>query len=195
MKKDGKSKEIKAIDTVWDGNLFRSRLEARWAVFFKTLGIKYEYEPEGFELGDGLRYLPDFRLPEHKCWIEIKGCEPSEKDLLKIKKLNFMTEEDVHIFIGDPYCNTTWMTQSYIVMNFSDEEMKDFMSDPIEYGSFHGKNKACCQRGCTGLMQSAGYGTSEACGFNWGKYTDHPELIHEAYAKARQARFEHRESG
>jgi len=40
--------EIKAIETVYNGYKFRSRLEARWAVFFDALGIEYEYEKEGF---------------------------------------------------------------------------------------------------------------------------------------------------
>lgn len=63
---------IRAIDTVYNGYRFRSRLEARWAVFFDTLGVPYHYEPEGFDLGDGIRYLPDFWLPEQNCWVEIK---------------------------------------------------------------------------------------------------------------------------
>lgn len=54
---------IKAIDTLYRGNYFRSRLEARWAVFFDAVGIKYEYEPNGFS-HSGECYLPDFYLPE-----------------------------------------------------------------------------------------------------------------------------------
>jgi len=78
--------EIKAIETVYKGYRFRSRIEARWAVFFDTLGIKYEYEKEGYDL-DGLWYLPDFWLPELKCWIEIKGEEPTIEECMKCKKL------------------------------------------------------------------------------------------------------------
>lgn len=62
------------IQTRAYGCLFRSRLEARWAVFFTTLGIRWEYEPEGFDL-DGERYLPDFRVwtPQGgPIWYEIK---------------------------------------------------------------------------------------------------------------------------
>ena len=66
---------MKAIETIYNGYRFRSRLEARWAVFFDEMGIKYEYEPEGFELSDGTRYLPDFYLPELKCYVEIKHSE------------------------------------------------------------------------------------------------------------------------
>lgn len=58
------SQLIRAIETRYQGYRFRSRLEARWAVFFDALGIRWEYEPEGFELGNGQRYLPDFHLPK-----------------------------------------------------------------------------------------------------------------------------------
>lgn len=66
---------IYAIETQYQGYRFRSRLEARWAVFFDALGVKYEYEPEGFDLGDLGLYLPDFFLPEVDggYWIEVKG--------------------------------------------------------------------------------------------------------------------------
>ncbi len=47
------TKPLKAIDTEYNGYRFRSRLEARWAVFFDTLGMPYMYEPEGFDL-DGV---------------------------------------------------------------------------------------------------------------------------------------------
>lgn len=63
---------IKPIETVYNGYRFRSRLEARWAVFFDAVSIKYEYELEGFELGDGVRYLPDFWLPEFNFHVEVK---------------------------------------------------------------------------------------------------------------------------
>lgn len=71
---------LKAIETEYNGYRFRSRLEARWAVFFDTLEIEYQYEPEGFELKDGSRYLPDFYLPKvlkgSGCWVEIKPLTP-----------------------------------------------------------------------------------------------------------------------
>lgn len=41
---------IKAIKTEYKGYRFRSRLEARWAVFFDALGVRWEYEKEGYEL-------------------------------------------------------------------------------------------------------------------------------------------------
>ena len=62
---------IPPIETVYNGLRFRSRLEARWAVFFDAANIKYEYEPDGFEF-NGEKYLPDFYLPEHEAYIEVK---------------------------------------------------------------------------------------------------------------------------
>jgi hypothetical protein len=40
------------------------RLEARWAVFFDALGIRYEYEKE-FDLAC-THYLPDFWLLDYQ---------------------------------------------------------------------------------------------------------------------------------
>ena len=64
--------QINAIETVYNGYRFRSRLEARWAVFFDAMGIEYQYEPQGFSLKDGTRYLPDFYLPESDTHVEVK---------------------------------------------------------------------------------------------------------------------------
>ena len=62
---------IKAIETVYAGRRFRSRLEARWAVFFDALDIRWQYEAEGYVI-DGEPYLPDFYLPDLGYTIEIK---------------------------------------------------------------------------------------------------------------------------
>lgn len=65
---------IKAIETHYQGYRFRSRLEARWAVFFDALGIEWEYEKEGYQLWTGW-YLPDFWLPQFRFYAEIKPKE------------------------------------------------------------------------------------------------------------------------
>jgi len=62
---------ITPIETQYRGYRFRSRLEARWAVYFDAVGIKWEYEPQGFDLG-GEWYLPDFWLPQVQMWAEVK---------------------------------------------------------------------------------------------------------------------------
>lgn len=64
------------IQTRYRGHHFRSRLEARYAVFLDALGVRWQYEPEGFQLPSG-PYLPDFFLPEINggTWLEIKPYE------------------------------------------------------------------------------------------------------------------------
>lgn len=69
----GRQRPLKAIETRVYGCRFRSRLEARWAVFLTEAGFRWEYEPEGVELDAG-RYLPDFRVTKGSVsiWLEIK---------------------------------------------------------------------------------------------------------------------------
>lgn len=71
---------MEAIQTRYRKCLFRSRLEARWAVFFDSLRLPWEYEKEGFKLSDGSWYLPDFWLPTLECFFEVKGQAPTEAE-------------------------------------------------------------------------------------------------------------------
>ena len=87
--------ELKAIDTEYKGYRFRSRLEARWAVFFDTLQIKYEYEPEGFQVGEEQAYLPDFFLPDLSTYVEIKPSNTFEFSTDDEKEEFSMTGDDV----------------------------------------------------------------------------------------------------
>ncbi len=70
---------MKAIETEYKGYRFRSRLEARWAVFFDACKVRWEYEPEGFMLDNGQYYLPDFLLhgvdgrAGGDLYVEVKG--------------------------------------------------------------------------------------------------------------------------
>ena len=102
---------IKAIQTRYAGYRFRSRLEARWAVFFEALGIKWEHEPEGFELSCGVRYLPDFKVLSPKGyvgWYEIK--QSNEADDGKLEKFSHEygnlegvnKSNEFHVLCGDP---------------------------------------------------------------------------------------------
>jgi hypothetical protein len=54
---------------------FRSQQEARWAVFFDYLKIKWEYKPEWDEVDIGigrLNYRPDFFLADQEMRVEVK---------------------------------------------------------------------------------------------------------------------------
>lgn len=98
---------IKAVETVYKGYLFRSRLEARWAVFFDALGIQWEYEPEGLVLSDGSSYLPDFYLISFNCYFEVKraGIKETEEGKRAVHKISDGVDTDTWaglIAFGDP---------------------------------------------------------------------------------------------
>lgn len=65
---------IAAIPTTYAGVTFRSRTEARWAVFFDQLDIPWDYEPEGYQLKAGW-YAPDFWLPSHEMFFELRKAQ------------------------------------------------------------------------------------------------------------------------
>ena len=99
---------IKALNTYYNGFYFRSRLEARWAVFFDACNVKWEYEQQGYDLGDGVWYLPDFLLHDvtfnhasysrgNDLYVEVKG-NMTESDANKILKF---AEEKPILVVGD----------------------------------------------------------------------------------------------
>ncbi len=92
---------IKAIETAYKGYRFRSRLEARWAVFFDALKIKWQYELEGFAL-DGIYYLPDFFLPEYQMYCEIKPAGLSDEEIAKVNALAMQSGHPCLILIDAP---------------------------------------------------------------------------------------------
>jgi hypothetical protein len=78
---------IKAIETVYAGHRFRSRLEARWAVVLDALGIEWRYEEEGYDLGELGWYLPDFWLPKLNTYLEVKANAPTSEERSKLRRL------------------------------------------------------------------------------------------------------------
>lgn len=74
---------VRSLPTYYNGTVFRSRLEARWAIIFDEMGIAWEYEAEaisvlryfgtGIHLDEYFGYLPDFYLPEVDAFVEVKG--------------------------------------------------------------------------------------------------------------------------
>lgn len=106
---------IKAIETLYKGCRFRSRLEARWAVFLDVLGLEWEYEKEGFDL-DGDWYLPDFWIPYREglagwgWWVEIKPDRPDERELGLFSALCRATGHKGYLLEGQPWwgLNKVW---------------------------------------------------------------------------------------
>lgn len=91
---------INAIPTQYGDRLFRSRLEARWAVFFDALEIRWDYEPQTFTDGS-LWYVPDFWVTGLSCFIEVKPTLPTKEEMLKAD-LVVAAGADIFFAVGAP---------------------------------------------------------------------------------------------
>lgn len=188
---------IKAIETVYNGYRFRSRLEARWAIFFDAVGAKWEYEPEGFDIPtkNGIvKYLPDFRISNYhgrgadkngQLYVEVKGGKMSEEDAEKVDEFSRfhpilvvgnIPKEDWKDDIGNRCWDEFTVSKKHFVYEFNFATMD---------GDYFGAFLAASDKGGITLM---GADTSYFYGYDEYKTA-------EAYNLARQARFEHGERG
>ncbi len=191
--------EIKPIETIYNGYRFRSRLEARWAVFFDELGVQYEYEPEGFVLSDGTKYLPDFWLTDLHYWVEVKG-NMTEEDKHKIEQFRYDHAKETE---GDVKAWRDGML--WVVGNIPTKSQLSSYGFPYNYewGDYVWSIDAdrpyipcvCPVCGKPGI-EFDGRGArvcADCCNYDKG-YTGTDEKVLKAYDAARQARFEHGET-
>jgi len=182
--------QIKAIETQYKGYRFRSRLEARWAVFFDAIGIKWEYEKEEFELSNGRRYLPDFYLEDWELWCEIKPGKKSmsTEDTFKIQDFVINKRETLLLIEGSP-----WVGEYGLTLYPPDSDQ----NGPWVTGEF------CLCRDCNGislLFGGEGYYYGEVPmgthhgghGDGWG-IVESDQLL-KAFQSARSVRFEYGET-
>lgn len=102
----------RVLPTRYDGVLYRSRQEARYALFFSKLGLPFRYETEGWRVKGGTCYLPDFYFPTQEdevertkkgmreCYLEIKPNEPTLEEALKAEWLAQASGIPVYVFYG-----------------------------------------------------------------------------------------------
>lgn len=198
MKKITEKRTIKAIETIYNGYKFRSRLEARWAVFFDSLGVQWEYEKEGYRFSDGTQYLPDFWLPGLKYWIEIKGQYPTEVEINKINRLHTGTGRDSFILYG----NIPSSREIYEYISDDYFQMREVIEGMLpqygcigamqEYGLMHFVWSCCRYHDDNLALRSDDFGGGWCCKGYGAARVDDPRLI-AAYTAARQVRFEHGE--
>ena len=96
------AQSFQPIETVWRGYRCRSRLEARWLVFFDALDIRVRYEQEGYQLSTGEWYLPDLYLPDVGWYAEIKPESPQGADFDKAYRLAQDSRKAVMLLNGPP---------------------------------------------------------------------------------------------
>jgi hypothetical protein len=102
---------MKPLPTYYDGVTFRSRTEARWAVFFNKIGWEWKYEDQGFELDGGGSYLPDFsiKLPNmNEWWVEVKpdNFDKFDNDAYMdvLQRFTSQSGKDLILLDGNPDC-------------------------------------------------------------------------------------------
>ena len=181
---------VKAIETRYKGYRFRSRLEARWAVFFDALEIEWEYEPEGYDLGEGGWYLPDFWLPQVGMWAEVKGGPFTAPEREKLKALVKLTGHSGLMLDGIPSTGNYW---GYELEDESAESIDDAVGlcDWV-FQTLHRywetESRFYC---CTGAWPEE---RLTLCGHDPGCLCEDCDPFG-AVAAARSARFEHGEHG
>lgn len=92
---------MKPIPTTYEGVKYRSRVEARWAVFFAEMEWTATYEQEGFDL-NGVWYLPDFWLKDFGIFVEIKSESPTAEEITKCELLATASGKRVWLLAGSP---------------------------------------------------------------------------------------------
>jgi hypothetical protein len=143
---------IKSTPTKYKGHAFRSRLEARWAVYFDAIGIEWWYEMEGYQLPSGW-YLPDFWLPQVEMFAEVKPVAFNETELKKVIELVAGTKHGCLLLDGvpakRPYLYRSGIGSFYVEgvnssreIYFDDCVLSMYKDYPINEGRFYS---------CTGI--------------------------------------------
>lgn len=171
---------MKAIETVYDGYKFRSRLEARWAVFFNALNIKYDYEIQGYALDGAGYYLPDFWLPQVSMWAEAKAGSFTMAEASKCEALAKQSGYACLMLEGPPAYRNYWAFECGYGFEREPEQDDYVLYEGHRYWETEGR-----------FFGSTGAAPFEVLDLTqW--FAD--SIGETAVLKARQARFEHGES-
>ena len=181
---------IPAIETRYKGYRMRSRLEARWAVVFDAMGLKWTYEPQGFLLSTG-PYLPDFYFEDWGVYVEIKPrgflCQAAD-----IAKAFNEQVGAILLICGSP--GTSQDYQSWLLCYHSGRRPHVL---PLQGFCMFEEGKA--QLECDGMDVDTYYTFSDGArildDILFFPHEPDRELIDEAMNAGRSARFEHGEHG
>ncbi len=86
----------------YKGVKYDYRVQARWAVFFDTLGVDAAYKPEGFDGGRGVFFEPDFFIPDWNLYLEARDGPPRKDERDMCRRLSEVSGFDVlMVFLED----------------------------------------------------------------------------------------------
>lgn len=189
----------RAIETNYKGYKFRSRIEARWAVFFDELRIDFEYEPQGFDLDDLGYYLPAFYLPKVRggLWVEIRSAKPTEREIDRLRAVVCLTGKLATFRVGEPMKNAQvanggfhsqsdlneYCNQAAVIFSDGLDTHHLFCLCPscLKVGfEYCGKGDRVCTGDCSANKKTA---------VSYNETAGHPLIVYAAHA-ARGAEFE-----
>ncbi|APQ42460.1 hypothetical protein [Pasteurella phage PMP-GADVASU-IND] len=194
---------IQAIQTHYDGYHFRSRLEARWAVFFNTANIPYRYEHQGYKTPHGY-YLPDFEIDlyDGTKFFEVKPNswfkDTSDSYFLDCKRQSYVAENTgIPLVISGDFASLSKLDSSGRAGNSDTDVMQiEFPDGSGDYLYEFTVCPACLE---IGIEFEARAARMTCCTLNpqklkgdWDHQGDHVKLL-DAYTAALSARFEHGE--
>lgn len=137
--------------------------------------------------------MPDFWLPGIDIFIEVKGQMPSEEEILKCQELANQSKKTVGMVFSD-FC-------SFDLEVINDEEVIShgdnyfFLPDRDNGDFLTGASFKCCEV-CADIYYHWGMGRCcPKCEDLVGDTYTAKRKLNAAYAKAKQARFEHGELG
>lgn len=167
----------------FNGVVYASKIEAKWACFFQLVGLQFEYEPGSYDVSSHFfsakassttdddkkpkkrarkTYTPDFYIPAQRkfpnpCWIEIKhrgGVLPTEEERHKAFALACITKIRVVIFYGDMGPAQHERHRSGIIFLPQNDDDEEKSSIRIESGHWWFRCPAC------GIMDISKNGSS-----------------------------------
>ena len=121
---------IPAIETEYHGYRFRSRTEARWAIYFDAVGLLWDYELEGYRLKSG-PYLPDFWISNVNMWAEVKPRAFTKRECLLAEQLPANKPYTAYVPDGGQsvdFCLLPWRDEERLYASYGQD---DILSSPV----------------------------------------------------------------
>lgn len=132
--------KITAIETRYNGIIFRSRLEAKWAAMFDLLGWEWTYEPTDFN-----GWIPDFAIHGSEIiYVEVKPVTEFPQEVADKLDASGCTDEALIVGMRGPTWSDEhggsivgWLRENAYV----DGRDTEFWWEPAVMGRWHGSKR------------------------------------------------------
>ncbi len=146
---------IAPIPTKYKLITFRSRLEARWAIYLDSMSIPWEYELEGFNINNDYFYLPDFYITNFNSasfYLEVKPTIPAPSYLVMLYKFQFLLNQPIYLITGSPSPENIFLWSINLIKSIPGENTihryfkRDFKLSTSKAKELKSMTKACNEK-------------------------------------------------